>query len=111
RKLASLGRVSLDRRWTIAPSSGIDKIASFLTLFGGNRLHVAVLTDLAQGQKRKIRDLRESKLLRDGHVLTADTYAGKAEADIEDLLGDVAYTDLVNQCYGLTGKNKLKVPA
>jgi hypothetical protein len=28
-------------------------------------------------------------------------YAGKPEADVEDLLGESTYTDLVNRCYSL----------
>ncbi len=43
----------LDRRWTIAPCGGIDKIGSFMTLFGGSELHVAVFTDFHMGQKKK----------------------------------------------------------
>jgi len=101
RKLASLGRISLDKRWTICPCGGIDKIPAFLSLFAGNQLHIAIMTDLADGQKKKIRNLREIKLLRDGHVLTADTYAGQAEADVEDILGRESYVELVKQAYGL----------
>jgi hypothetical protein len=100
-KLSALGRTALDKRWTIAPCGGIDKIAAFLNLFAGNKLHVAVFSDFAQGNKKKLRDLRESQLLQAGHVLTAEAYAGKSEADVEDLLGDSCYPDLINQCYKL----------
>jgi predicted ATP-dependent endonuclease of OLD family len=109
RKLASLGRLTLDKRWVISPCGGIDKVPAFLSLFAGNRLHIAVLTDFATGQKKKIRDLRESKLLRDGHVLTAEMYAGQTEADIEDVIGREPYIELVKQAYGLTAKQSLPV--
>jgi predicted ATPase len=109
-KLAALDRTALDRRWTISPAGGIGKVAAFVALFGGNRLHVAVLTDFAHGQKGAVERLRASGLLRDGHVLTANAYADKGEADIEDLLGDEAYVDLVNQCYGLSEVHRLKPP-
>jgi len=46
-----------------------------------------VLTDFASGQKKKVNDVRRSKILRDGHVLTMDSYAGQPQADIEDVLG------------------------
>ena len=61
-----------------------------------------MLTDLSHGTKKKVRDIRETKLLKQGHVFSADAYAGKAEADIEDIIGDAFYCDLVNQCYNLT---------
>lgn len=110
RKLAELGREALDRRWTIVPCGGIDKVAAFMSLFRGNELHVAVLADFKAGDKRKIEKLRKSKLLAGGHVFTVDTFAGKPEADIEDILGDGAYCDLVNRCYELSGGNKIAPP-
>jgi hypothetical protein len=106
-ELKSAGRVCLDRRWVISPSGGIDKISSFITLFGGNKLHVAVFTDFHAGDKKKIRSLRESEILREGHVFSADYYAGKDEADIEDVIGRDAYIYLVNECYKLDNGKKL----
>jgi len=38
------------------------------------------------------------------HVFTAEAYAGQAEADIEDILGNDLYLALVNACYGLKTK-------
>jgi len=108
-ELETRGRSHLDPRWVVCPTGGIDKISAFMILFGGNKLHVAVLVDFARGQKKKIDDLRRSSLLRDGHVLSADMYAGQDEADTEDLLGRAAYLALVNQAYGLTDKMKLDV--
>lgn len=108
-ELQSRGRTGLDRRWTITPCGGIRKVASFLSLFGGHQLHVAVFTDLAAGEKKEIRSLRDRGLLRDGHVLTADMYVdGQAEADIEDLLGRRFYIGLVNRAYGLRQAQRLK---
>src|SRR5665213_2472537 len=63
-QLRSQGRNFLDPRWTITPCGGITKIPSFLALFGGNKLHVAALTDYGEGDKKKVRELRESELLR-----------------------------------------------
>ena len=111
RKLSAAGRVSLDRRWTITPCGGIDKVAAFVALFGGQKLHVAVLTDYVRGDKSKVEKLRRSKLLQDGHVFTADAFAGKAEADVEDLLGDAGYVALVNGALELSGGDLLEPPA
>jgi energy-coupling factor transporter ATP-binding protein EcfA2 len=107
RALRSLGRVTLDDRWVIAPCGGVDKVPSFLALFAGNRLHIAVLADFASGRKRRVRDLRETKLLQEGHVLTMDTYAKQEEADMEDVIGREVYVELVARTYDLPGTKKL----
>lgn len=107
-QLRTQGRTSLDKRWTVTPCGGITKVPSFMALFGGSRLHVAVLTDYGQGDKRKVREIRECKLLQDGHVFTADMFCeGAAEADVEDILGRGFYAELVKATYGLTAKQAL----
>lgn len=110
-ELRSRNRGYLDPRWTLCPTGGVDKVSAFMSLFGGNKLHVAVLMDFASGQKKKVEDLRRSQLLRQGHVFTVEKYAGQAEADIEDVLGGALYVDLVNGCYGLKGKQVVTAPA
>jgi len=100
-ELESLGREHLDPKWIIAPSGGIDKIVSFVTLFRANKLNVAILTDFHKGDKNKVRNLKESELLRKGHVFSAEMYTGEDESDIEDIIGRHTYIALVNQCYGL----------
>ena len=104
RKLASLGRTALDDRWVVTPCGGIDKVAAFLTLFAGSQLHLAVVLDFVAGQKNAVSYLRDSELLRRGHVLTIDRYAGKedVQADIEDLIGRRAYVELAKHTYDLT---------
>lgn len=95
-QLRQQGRAALDSRWTVTPCGGITKVPSFMALFGGSNLHVAVLTDHGAGDKRKVRDLRESDLLRDGHVFTADMFAegSRGEADVEDIIGRDGYWNL-----------------
>lgn len=105
-ELRSRGRTALDPRWVVTPAGGIDKIGSFIALFGGNRLHVAVLTDFHSGDKARVRSLRDSEILRAGHVFSADTLAGTPEADVEDLLGRELYLALVAVCYGLSKKDQ-----
>jgi predicted ATPase len=100
-------RTTLDTRWVVTPAGSIDKISSFVALFGGKGIHAAALTDLAHGDRSKVQRLRESELLRAGHVLTVDNYAGQPEADIEDLLGRPAYVSLVNRCYSLPKKQAI----
>jgi predicted ATP-dependent endonuclease of OLD family len=97
-------RTTLDSRWVIVPAGGIDKIASFVALFGGNKLHVAAFTDYSHGDKKTIQRLKESALLRQNHVFTAADLTGQPEADLEDVLGRELYISLVNSCYKLTKK-------
>jgi predicted ATPase len=103
-------RTSLKREWTICPVGGITKIAAFASLFGGNKLNIAVLVDYAMGDKKKVEDLRRHELLKAGRVFTADSYAGQPEADIEDIIGADNYVALVNATYNLSGTQAVAVP-
>jgi predicted ATPase len=107
RQLQERGRTALDRRWVITPVGGMDKMHSFVALFGGNKLHVALLIDFASGARSKVRGLQDSPLIRPDHVLTAEKYAKQPEADVEDVLGHHFYCALVNRCYSLKGSDLL----
>lgn len=62
RKLAAANRTSLDPLWTIVPCGGVSKVSAFMSLFGGNDLHCAVLCDFADGGKKEVEKLRSSDL-------------------------------------------------
>lgn len=109
RRLNAAGRKGLDRRWTVVPARGIDHIAAFVVLVGGQKLNVAVLTDFAKGVKAKVDKIRAG-LLSGGGVFTADTYAKKAEADVEDIVGSALFCHLVNTTYQLTGSAAVTPP-
>ncbi|MFW6030015.1 MAG: AAA family ATPase [Halanaerobiales bacterium] len=104
-KMNDMGRESLDERWTICPVGGIDKVGSFAALFSGNELHISVLVDFQKGQKGKVRSLKESNILKSGHVYSAEMFVDQDEADIEDIIGRDNYISLVNSCYGLNEDN------
>ncbi len=106
-ELKEQGREYLDRRWVITPCGGIDKVGSFIALFGGTKLHVAVFTDFHKGQKGKVRSLKESELLKTGHVFSAEMYVDQDDADVEDLLGRSLYITLINKCYSLDEPHRL----
>ncbi|MBP2312619.1 ATP-dependent nuclease [Azospirillum soli] len=102
-ELEARGRRGLDRRWTVCPANGIDKVQAFISLFGGNKLHIAVLMDLASGQKGQVEKLRRSNILQEGHVFTVADFCNKPEADIEDMFEPGLFAQIVNGAYGLAG--------
>jgi predicted ATP-dependent endonuclease of OLD family len=100
--LAASKRSGLSQKWTLCPVGGVDKVASFVALFGGNKLNIAVLTDYASGQKKKVEDLKKSQLIRDGsRVLLATDFVNQPEADTEDLFGRSVYLRLVDAACGI----------
>lgn len=106
-KLHEMGKVYLDTRWVIVPCGGIGKIGSFMRLFSGSELNVAVLTDYHYGIKQKVRSLRESELLRAVQIFSAEMYVDSDEADIEDIIGRHLYITLINECYSLDDSKKI----
>ena len=105
--LKALNRPHLDQRWTICPAGGVDKVWAFVSLFGGNKLHVAAFIDYASGQKNNVEKLRKSQLLKDGHILLATEFCGQNEADTEDLLGEELFVELVNRAYAVPQEKSL----
>jgi hypothetical protein len=104
-------KVGLDPRWTMCPSGGIDKIHAFVSLFKGNALDVAVLTDQGAGEKSKIERLRASKVLEAGRVFSIAEQLDKTEADIEDILEPGLLAEIVNQAYVIPDSHKLSARA
>lgn len=92
-------REGLDPKWTLCPSGGIDKIAPFVRLFGGNRINVAVLSDIANGDKTKIENLRKADILKSGHFYTCADFTGQTEADVEDLFESDLFVEMLNRAY------------
>ena len=101
RQLAERGREALDVRWAVCPAESAGKISSFVTLFAGRGLKIAVFTDYHEGQKGAMDRLEKSGLLEADHLLRTSTYASQDEADIEDVVGREMYVQLVNGCLGL----------
>jgi hypothetical protein len=99
RQLEEAEKSGLDYRWTISIIGGVDRIPGFISLFRGNNLHVATVVDVQSNKKQVIDNAR--KALLENHLLTADTYAGQKEADIEDVLGREFYFALLTEAYHL----------
>lgn len=94
-------RTGLDRRWTVCPAGGIDKIQPFVALFSGQKLDIAALTDYSKDDKKKLESLRQNKVLEAERLLTFATLLGVDEADIEDVLSPSLYASIVNQAFAL----------
>lgn len=92
-------RVGLDQKWTLCPSGGIDKIAPFVRLFGGNGINVAVLSDIANGDKTKIENMRKADILKAGRLFTCADFTTKPEADVEDLFETELFIEMLNGAY------------
>jgi hypothetical protein len=103
-------RTSLDARWAICPTGGIDKIQSFVSLFTGAKLNIAVLTDYATTDKRKIDGLRRAQILKSEQIMTFADILSLPEADIEDILDPEIFLNLVNSAYELSGSEALTLP-
>ncbi|MDL2406951.1 AAA family ATPase [Rhizobium calliandrae] len=101
------GREGLDSRWTICPAGGIDKIRPFVAMFSSNALHTAVLSDQAQGDKRKVEDLKKSEVLQAGHFFTMADFLQRPEADIEDMFEPELFASMLNGTYELDDQHKL----
>ena len=79
------GAKEMDRRWTICPAGGIDKIQPFVGLFAGQKLDIAVLTDYANADRKKLDKILQNKVLESSRLLTYATILGLQEADLEDV--------------------------
>lgn len=102
-ELERRGRVGLDRAWTMCPAGGIDNLRPFVSLFYGNHLNVAVLSDQGQGDKGKIERLRRGEVLAAERLHTIAELLDQAEADIEDVLHPELFCTIINQTYELSG--------
>jgi len=105
--LRQAGKKGLDRRWTICPAGGIDKIQPFVALFAGQKLDIAALTDYAKGDKKKLESLRQNKVMEGERLLTFASVLGVDEADSEDVFSPALYAKLLNQAFGLSGKDEV----
>lgn len=112
-KLHEMGKVSLDSRWVIVPCGGINKIGSFMRLFSGSELNIAVLIDYSHGTKSEVQRLRDAEFLKAVQIFSAEMYTDSTDADIEDIIGRHLYITLINECYSLDDSNKIpyKTPA
>ncbi len=95
------GGIGIDRRWTICPAGGIDRIQPFVVLFAGQKLNVAALSDYAKTDRKKLDVLRQNRVLETDRLLTFASVLGVDEADIEDVFTPGLYASVLNQAFSL----------
>lgn len=92
-------RTGLDQRWVLCPSGGIDKIAPFVRLFSGNDINVAVLSDVAKSDRKKIDAIKREQILKAGQFYTAADFVDQEEADVEDIFTPELYAEILSGAY------------
>lgn len=100
------GREGLDPRWVVTPGGGITKLPAFLSLFGANKMNVAVLTDSSAKDVTTVQRLKEAGRLGSGGLVQVGEVLNTGEADLEDLFTDAYYLKLVNSAYAGALKGK-----
>lgn len=103
------GHVPLDPRWVTVPVGGSDKLSTFVTLLGANKLNIAVLRDFASSEKQRVDALVKNGFLKNEKLVLLSEFNGGKDADIEDLFGADFYVELVNQAYEGVLKKPMKV--
>lgn len=90
--------------WNIVAANSIDKVASFVKLFGATGLNLVVLVDRHSNGKQKIENLSNGGTIDKDRVLTYADFTESTEADVEDMLTLDFYLELVNSTYGISIK-------
>lgn len=89
------GKDSLDRRWTITPVGGVDRMDTFVRLFRGQQLNICALIDASGNKLTRIEKLvRDGDLKQDQLVKVSDVL-DSADGDIEDIMASSFYVKLV----------------
>ena len=121
--LEAADRTSLRDDVTIVPAGGLDNVATFVALLGGNQLETVVLHDLGTTPHQRLEGLTRGKVIREKHVVNFGMFRDAAatppkgtkgaavpapvrSTDVEDLLSPAMYLDLFSRAFakGLGGR-------
>lgn len=98
--LESKDKTSLNDKFTIVPTGGLDKVASFISLMRGNNLNTVCLLDSFNSKnKQRVDDLISSKIIKDKNVRFFDEFCDLEKADIEDMFSKEEYIKLFNAAF------------
>ena len=98
--LEKSGMDGLDPAWNIVPAGGIDKVASFVALFGANTdLDFAVLVDSHKEGWQRIENTCDAGFISKDRILTFADFTSHKESDVEDMFTPSFYLNLVSKVY------------
>jgi hypothetical protein len=107
--LESDQRTTLRDEITIVPTGGLDNLATFVALLGGNKLGVVVMHDYAGQPHQRLQTLVTEKLIRDKQVHNYAMYrnpagpssgqTGLVSTDVEDLITPDSYLEVFSAAY------------
>jgi len=95
------GRTGLKDDVTIVPVGGLDKVTTFISLLGANKLNIVCLLDsfIDPKGKAKLEDLIKGNIIKHKNVKFFDEYVNAQKADIEDLFEKDEYLTLFNEAF------------
>lgn len=101
------GKESLRDDITIVPVGGLDKLATFVALLGGNELKLVVLHDYAKKPDAKLESLVQQKLIRERNILHYAMFRNGSSpkntnflgSDVEDMMSDNFYLSTFNKSF------------
>jgi predicted ATP-dependent endonuclease of OLD family len=99
--LKAEGRIGLDEEITIVPVGGLEKVTTFISLLGANKLKIVCLLDSFNDPKgkAKLEDLVKGNIIKDKNVKFFDEFVTADKADIEDLFEKSEYLQLFNEAF------------
>lgn len=112
-QLEEANRTALRDDATVVPCGGLDKVATFIALLGGNELKTVVVHDFGARPDARLESLVREKIIREKEVLNYAMFrvpgqtTGSTSTDVEDLLSEDLYLNLFNQTFAkeLKGRN------
>ncbi|MHC1945984.1 AAA family ATPase [Bradyrhizobium sp. UFLA06-06] len=104
--LESQGKEGLRNDVTIVPTGGLDKIVTFISLLGANKLKIAVFHDYRGSPEQKLIDMMRERMIASKAVLDASQFrdlsklgvSGKP-SDTEDLFEPSVYLHYFNTAF------------
>lgn len=103
------GRTVLDPRWVVTPVGGADKLSTFVSLLGANKLNIAVLIDANPRDQQRIKALQQNGHLGANSLIQVNEFTSGSEADLEDLFDASFYCKLASGAYAADMPKGLKV--
>jgi hypothetical protein len=93
------GRTSLDRKWTVIPVGSGSNVPTFVSLFGGNDLDLAVLLDADNDVHQRVDNIESRGVMDTDNIRDISDFINEDHGDIEDLFSTDFYVELVNRAY------------